>query len=38
VVGAGANILVAGSAVFNPNHTVAEGIKKLRDTIKANFG
>jgi ribulose-phosphate 3-epimerase len=38
VVGAGANILVAGSAVFNTNNTVAEGIKKLRDTIKANFG
>ncbi len=38
VVGAGANILVAGSAIFNTNHTVAEGIARIREAIKANFG
>jgi ribulose-phosphate 3-epimerase len=38
VVGAGANILVAGSAVFTEGHTVAEGINGIRQAVKANFG
>jgi len=37
-VGAGATILVAGSAIFNNNHTVADGIAEIRQAIKANFG
>jgi len=38
VVGAGATILVAGSAIFAAGQTVAEGISKIRDSIAANFG
>jgi ribulose-phosphate 3-epimerase len=38
VVGAGATILVAGSAIFNANQTVSEGITGIRQSIKANFG
>ena len=38
VVGAGATILVAGSAIFNANQTVSEGIAGIRQAIKANFG
>jgi ribulose-phosphate 3-epimerase len=30
VVGAGANVLVAGTAVFNPNFSVASGIEQVR--------
>ena len=34
VVQAGANVLVAGSAVYNKDSTVAESIKKIRDSIQ----
>jgi len=34
VVQAGANVLVAGSAVYNKDSTVAESIKKIRDSIR----
>jgi len=37
-VGAGANILVAGSAVFAEGRTVAAGISAIRQAVKANFG
>ena len=33
VVKAGGRVLVAGAAVFNPQQTVAEAVKKLRDSI-----
>lgn len=38
VVGAGANILVAGSAIFAAGHAVAEGINGIKQAVKANFG
>ncbi len=38
VVGAGANILVAGSAVFAEGRTVAAGISAIKQAVKANFG
>lgn len=31
---AGANVLIAGSVIFNADHSVAEGIRILRDAIK----
>ncbi len=34
VVQAGANVLVAGSAVYNKDSTVAESIKRIRDSIR----
>jgi len=34
VVGAGANVLVAGSAIFNEREEVAVAIKRLRDSIR----
>ena len=33
VVEAGANVLVAGSAVYNKDSTVAKSIKRIRDSI-----
>jgi ribulose-phosphate 3-epimerase len=33
VVNAGANILVVGSAVFNPTHSIEEGITRLRAVL-----
>ena len=33
VVGAGARVLVAGSAVFNPRESVAEAIKRIRGSL-----
>lgn len=33
VVGAGANVLVAGSAVYNNRESVADAIKRLRDSL-----
>jgi len=38
VVGAGANILVAGSAIFAEGRTVAAGISAIKQAVKANFG
>jgi ribulose-phosphate 3-epimerase len=38
VVGAGATVLVAGSAIFTAGHTVAEGISRIKQAVKANFG
>jgi len=38
VVGAGANVLVAGSAIFAEGHTVAAGISAIKQAVKANFG
>jgi len=37
VVAAGARVLVAGSAVFNPRQTVKEAVQKLRDSIPPSF-
>jgi ribulose-phosphate 3-epimerase len=34
VVAAGANVLVAGSAVYNNHETVAQAIQRLRDSLK----
>jgi ribulose-phosphate 3-epimerase len=34
VVDAGANVLVAGSAIFNDREEVAAAIKRLRDSIR----
>ncbi len=34
VVAAGANVLVAGSAVYNPRESVAQAIQRLRDSLK----
>jgi len=34
VVAAGANVLVAGSAVFNANESIAEAIRRLRASVK----
>jgi pentose-5-phosphate-3-epimerase len=34
VVQAGARVLVAGAAVFNSGRTVAEAIKKIRNSLK----
>jgi ribulose-phosphate 3-epimerase len=34
VAQAGANVLVAGSAVYNKDSTVAESIKRIRDSIR----
>lgn len=34
IVDAGADVIVAGSAVYAPEHTVAEGIKALRDALE----
>jgi ribulose-phosphate 3-epimerase len=34
VVGAGANVLVAGAAVFNENESVSQAIARLRESLK----
>lgn len=34
VVGAGANVLVAGAAVFNENESVSQAITRLRESLK----
>ncbi|PJF40516.1 MAG: ribulose-phosphate 3-epimerase [Chloroflexi bacterium] len=34
VVVAGANVLIAGSAIFNAKHSVAEGIKAIRRAVR----
>jgi ribulose-phosphate 3-epimerase len=35
VVGAGATVLVAGSAVFNKNASVAENITRIRESVRS---
>ena len=35
VVGAGANVLVAGAAVFNKNESVSQAIARLRESLRA---
>ena len=35
-VAAGADVLVAGSAVFNSSGSVAENLKKLRETLESS--